>query len=103
MVFGLRDPKKGRGETTIIDMLPKKINPPPLPKRISEPGWGLHAKMGFSQRRFLLWLFFCVVLGGIFVVFWLISINKTDLQNAYIPTFIFTALLTVAMGLLQVA
>ncbi|KAF5592203.1 serine threonine kinase [Fusarium subglutinans] len=51
MVFGLRDPKKGRGETTIIDMLPKKRNPPPFSKRISEPGWGLHAKMGFSQRR----------------------------------------------------
>ncbi|KAF5548340.1 serine threonine kinase [Fusarium phyllophilum] len=103
MVFGLRDPKKGRGETTIIDMLPKKRNPPPFSKRISEPGWGLHAKMGFSQRRFLAWLCFCIILGGIFVVFWLVFINKTDLQNAYIPTFLFAALLTVAMGLLQVA
>lgn len=103
MVFGLRDPKKGRGETTIVDMLPKKRNPPPFSKRISEPGWGLHAKMGFSQRRFLAWLVFCIMLGGIFVVFWLIFINKTDLQNAYIPTFLFAAILTVALGLLQVA
>ncbi|KAF5543944.1 serine threonine kinase [Fusarium mexicanum] len=102
MVFGLRDPKKGRGETTIIDMLPKKRNPPPFSKRISEPGWGLHAKMGFSQRRFLAWLCFCIILGGIFVAFWLAFINKTDLQNAYIPTFVIVALLTVAMGLLQV-
>jgi hypothetical protein len=39
MVFGLRDPKTGRGETTIIDMLPKKRNPPPFSKRISEPGF----------------------------------------------------------------
>ncbi|KAF5968001.1 serine/threonine protein kinase [Fusarium bulbicola] len=103
MVFGLRDPRKGRGETTIIDMLPKKRNPPPFSKRISEPGWGLHAKMGFSQRRFLAWLSTCIIFGGIFVVFWLVFINKTDLQNAYIPTFVFVALLTVAMGLLQVA
>ncbi|KAF5699322.1 serine threonine kinase [Fusarium mundagurra] len=103
MVFGLRDPKKGRGETTIVDMLPKKRNPPPLSKTISEPGWGLHAKMGFSQRRFLAWLCLCIVLGGIFVVFWLAFINKTDLQNAFIPTFLFAALLTVAIGLLQVA
>ncbi|CVL12815.1 uncharacterized protein FPRN_09895 [Fusarium proliferatum] len=103
MVFGLRDPKKGRGETTVVDMLPKKRNPPPFPRRISEPGWGLHAKMGFSQRRFLAWLVFCIILGGIFVVFWLIFINKTDLQNAYIPTFLFAAILTVALGLLQVA
>ncbi|SCV54173.1 uncharacterized protein FFB14_13510 [Fusarium fujikuroi] len=103
MVFGLRDPKKGRGETTIVDMLPKKRNPPPFSKRISEPGWGLHAKMGFSQRRFLAWLVFCIILGGIFVVFWLVFINKTDLQNAYIPTFLFATMLTVALGLLQAA
>ncbi|KAH6959429.1 kinase-like domain-containing protein [Fusarium avenaceum] len=38
MVFGLHDPKKGRGETSIINMLPKKINPPPFSRRISEPG-----------------------------------------------------------------
>lgn len=103
MVFGLLDPKKGRGKTTLIDMLPKKTNPPPFPRRISEPGWGLHAKMGFSRRRFLAWLFFCIILGGIFVVFWLVFINKTDLQNAYIPTFLFATMLTVALGLLQVA
>ncbi|KAF5539216.1 serine threonine kinase [Fusarium napiforme] len=103
IVFGLRDPKKGRGETTIIDMLPKKRNPPPFSKRISEPGWGLHAKMGFSQRRFLAWLLFCIILGGIFVVIWLVFINPTDLQNAFIPSFLFAALLTLAMGLLQVA
>ncbi|RBA18502.1 serine/threonine protein kinase [Fusarium proliferatum] len=103
MVFGLRDPKKGRGETTIVDMLPKKRNPPPFSKRISEPGWGLHAKMGFSQRRFLAWLVFCIVLGGIFVVAWLVLINPTDLQNAFIPSFLFAALLTIAMGLLQIA
>jgi hypothetical protein len=103
MVFGLRDPKKGSRETTIIDMLPKKTNPPPFPRRISEPGWGLHAKMGFSQRRFLAWLLFCIVLGGIFVVVWLIFINPTDLQNAFIPSFLFATLLTIAMGLLQVA
>ncbi|RKL01723.1 hypothetical protein BFJ71_g5052 [Fusarium oxysporum] len=103
MVFGLRDPKKGSGETTIIDMLPKKTNPPPFPRRISEPGWGLHAKMGFSQRRFLAWLLFCIVLGGIFVVVWLVFINPTDLQNAFIPSFLFATLLTIAMGLLQVA
>lgn len=103
MVFGLRDPKKGRGETTIIDMLPKKTNPPPFSKKMSEPGWGLHAKMGFSQRRFLAWLIFCIILGGIFVVFWLIFISKTDLQNVYIPTFLFATILTVALGLLQVA
>lgn len=58
MVPGLMYPSKGRGEKTIISMLPKKLNPPPLRKEMGQVGWGLHAKMGFSQWRFLYWLFF---------------------------------------------
>ncbi|OBS29445.1 hypothetical protein FPOA_03381 [Fusarium poae] len=103
MVFGLRDPKKGRGERSIIGMLPKKKNPPPFSRRISEPGWGLHAKMGFSQRRFIVWLLLCVVLCAAFVVLWLVFISKTDLQNAFVPSALGAALLVIPLGLLQVA
>lgn len=101
MVFGLSDPSKARGEKTIIDMLPKKVNPPPFAKKVKEPGWGLHAKMGFSQRRLLVWLLFCFVSNGIFVSLWLVYISKTDLQNAFVPTSVATFAMTLGLAVLQ--
>lgn len=103
IVFGLKDPKLAEGETTIINMLPKKVNPPPFVKQMGQAGWGLHVKMGFSQRRFLAWLLFCTVGNGIFVIVWLTKINPTDLQNAVVPATIATVALTFACTVMQMA
>ncbi|KAH6967782.1 kinase-like domain-containing protein [Ilyonectria sp. MPI-CAGE-AT-0026] len=103
MVFGLKDPKLAEGETTIINMLPKKVNPPPFVKQMGQEGWGLHVKMGFSQRRFLAWLLICTVLNAIFVIIWLTKINPTDLQNAVVPATIATVALTFGCTVMQMA
>ncbi|KAJ4199876.1 hypothetical protein NW767_007856 [Fusarium falciforme] len=84
-------------------MLPKKLNPPPLVKEMGQIGWGLHAKMGFSQRRLLYWMVFCLVFNVIFVVLWLVYINPTDLQNAFVPTFIATVAVTIGLGVVQMS
>lgn len=93
MVFGLRNPAKGRGKKTMINMVPKKLNPPPFARKVKEPGWGLHAKMGFSWRRFRVCMIVCTVANAVFVALWLVYISHTDLQNAFVPA-------TVTMGLL---
>lgn len=103
MVFGLKDPKLAQGETTIINMLPKKVNPPPFVKQMGQEGWGLHVKMGFSQRRFLAWLLICTVVNAIFVTIWLTKINPTDLQNAVVPATIATVALTFGFTVMQMA
>ncbi|KAL6399804.1 serine/threonine protein kinase [Ilyonectria robusta] len=103
IVFGLKDPKLAEGETTIINMLPKKVNPPPFVKQMGQAGWGLHVKMGFSQRRFLAWLLICTVVNGIFVIVWLTKINPTDLQNAVVPATIATVALTFGCTVMQMA
>ncbi|KAJ4316994.1 hypothetical protein N0V84_007589 [Fusarium piperis] len=103
MVLGLMYPSKGKGEKTIISMLPKKLNPPPLLKEMGQVGWGLHAKMGFSQWRFLYWLIFCLVLNVISVTLWLVCINSTDLQNAFVPAAILTAALTFGLAMIQIS
>ena len=102
MVFGLRNPKMARGETTIVRMLPKKINPPPFVKKMGQAGWGLHAKMGFSARKFLAWILVCVVINAIFVIVWLTKISSTDLQNAFVPATIVTAALTFGLAIIQI-
>ncbi|UPK95247.1 hypothetical protein LCI18_006182 [Fusarium solani-melongenae] len=103
MVLGLMYPSKGKGKKTIISMLPKKLNPPPLLREMGQVGWGLHAKMGFSQWRFPYWLIFCFVFNIVFVVLWLVYISPTDLQNAFVPTFIATVAVTIGLGVVQIS
>lgn len=103
MVRGLMYPSKGKGETTIISMLPKKLNPPPLLKEMGQVGWGLHAKMGFSQWRFVYWLVFRVALNVISVTRWLVYINPTNLQNIFVPTATLTAAFTVGLAVIQIS
>lgn len=103
MVRGLKYPKKERGKTTITSMLPKKQNPPPFARDMGKFGWGLHAKMGFSQWRFLCWLIGCFILNVIFVALWLVYVNSTDLQNAFVPAAFSTAVLTFGLAVIQIS
>ena len=62
-----------------------------LDPRMGEEGWGLHAVQGFSLFKILVWITALTVLGLLFVLFWLLFVDKTDLQNAFVPaTFLST-------------
>ncbi|KAH6898373.1 hypothetical protein B0T10DRAFT_543346 [Thelonectria olida] len=97
MVSGLMHPNRARGETDIVNMLPKKTNPPPFTKKVGEVGWGIHAQMGFSLRKFLVCSLVCLILCVIFAGLWIVYINPTDLQNALVPGFLTVA--GIAIGL----
>ncbi|EEU36747.1 uncharacterized protein NECHADRAFT_86595 [Fusarium vanettenii 77-13-4] len=103
IVGGLRSPMKGRGDTTITAMLPKKLNPPPFAREMGQVGWGLHVKMSFSAWRFIYWLILCFVLNFVFVALWLVYITHTDLQNAFVPATISTAALTFGLFVIQMS
>jgi len=101
IVRGLANPGRGRGKTIMKRRLPKKRNPPPLGNQMGSPGFGLHAEMGFSPRRFLWWLLTCFVVSCVFVGLWLCFVSHTDLQNAFIPATSITGVLTLLVAIPQ--
>ncbi|KAK1464241.1 serine/threonine protein kinase [Colletotrichum melonis] len=101
MVAGLMDPKTARGEKIMTNMLPKKKIPPNLQRAMGMCGWGIYAQMGFSPKRILLWLIFCMILMLTFAIVWLICINSTDLQNALVPATIVLTTFTIILGVAQ--
>lgn len=46
---------------------------------------GIHAIQGFSLSKFLRWMGVLLLLHMIFVSCWLLFIDSTDLQNAFVP------------------
>ncbi|GKT52316.1 uncharacterized protein ColSpa_12497 [Colletotrichum spaethianum] len=101
MVAGLMDPKTARGEKTVMTMLPKKKIPPNFKREMGMCGWGIYAQMGFSVKKILWWLIFCMISMSIFAAVWLVCINSTDLQNAFMPATIVLTLFTIVLGVAQ--
>ncbi|KAM7212536.1 Protein kinase-like domain containing protein [Rhypophila decipiens] len=99
---GIRNPKLGRGHRTVMDGIPKLKSPPGLKKQALISGWGFHAGRGPCAAKIWAWLSAFVALGLAFVPFWLASIDKADLQNAFAPVSFLLTLLGVmfAMGCL---
>lgn len=83
-----------------LAMIPKKINPT-LNYRMGEEGWGIHAVQGYSLFRVLVWITGVTVLGLVFVLFWLIFVNKTDLQNAFVPAAWLSTMTLMALAIPQ--
>lgn len=103
MISGLADPKRGKDETT-NSMLPQKLKPPPLAQEMGEQGWGLHVKTGIVLWKFLCWMILPpAIMSLIFMVLWLVYINPTDLQNAFVPATIVTALLALGLAVIQMS
>ncbi|KAI0545792.1 kinase-like domain-containing protein [Xylaria curta] len=101
IVQGLIDPRIGAEKDDIIRLLPRKKNPPSLLRKQGVEGWGLHARMGFSVHKFCGWIIVCFLINAAFVIVWLICINPTDLQNAFVPAFIVTTALTIGLATMQ--
>jgi len=59
----------------------------------AESGWGIRAKQGWSNFRFLVWMAGLMGLGILFMALWLALVDKKDLQSAtlgamFVPTFL---------------
>ena len=99
LIAGIHQPHEGRGRTTTLNMIPKRIrneraNGTSSDDWVSLEEWGMHALPRFSLWKILAWIASLAILGLVFVIFWLVFIDKTDLQNAFIP---FTFLATMVM------
>ncbi|KAI0427149.1 kinase-like domain-containing protein [Xylaria sp. FL1042] len=101
IVEGLINPRIGNDKKDIIQLLPRKRNPPSLGRKRGVEGWGLHARMGFSVHKICRWIVICFLIVVIFVVVWLVYISPTDLQNAFAPAFFVTSLLTLGLAVVQ--
>jgi hypothetical protein len=98
---GLKNPNSSEGTMEILRLIPKKKVPPLLPKAPGTEGWGLHAIQGWSLFKILAWYIATQVLGLVFFSIWLGFVNKTDLQNAFIPLTFFTTSFMVGFGICQ--
>jgi hypothetical protein len=101
IVAGFHRPNIGQNQMSILPMIPKKNVPPALHERRGTEGWGLHAKQGFSLFKIALWIVLMQALGFTFVIFWLLFITKTDLQNAFVPVTYLTSLIALIVGISQ--
>jgi hypothetical protein len=98
---GIRNFKEGQGKKEILPMIPKKTVPPSLQDTMGTEGWGLHARQGFSQLKIMSWIVLTSIVGFAFVIFWLTFINKTDLQNAFIPVIFLSSMIMLLLGIPQ--
>ena len=85
----------------MVSMLPKKRVPPDFKKTMRAMGWGMHAKMGYSAKKILWWLMFCVVFLVVSAAPWLIWVDHFDLQNAFMPGCTILAVLTICVAVAQ--
>lgn len=100
IVRGLNNVRRGHGESTMLRTIPIK-NPPHLQKAMGTEGWGIHANQGLSVMKITRWMIVVQVLGLTFASIWLTLINKTDLQNAFLPVTFLTTLCVGCFGVLQ--
>lgn len=85
ILTGLETPTLGKGKTKVIDSLPKRAAPPILARKADVYGWGYHVRTGLCLRPLIVVVNGVLLMGLAFVPFWLTSINKLDLQNAFAP------------------
>ena len=93
------NPRDHAGGT--LAMIPKRKNMT-LDYRTGEEGWGLHAVQGFSMFKILVWIIGLTILGLLFVFFWLLFVDKTDLQNAFVPATFLTTMIFIGLAVPQI-
>ncbi|KAK8076352.1 serine threonine kinase [Apiospora phragmitis] len=101
IVHGLANPSSARDKRTVIQMVPKKLTPPPFERRMGEEGWGIDIKVAFSVTKIPIWLSSRTLLTLGFVTAWLSLIKSTDLTNAFVPTSFLVGIVTVASIAIQ--
>lgn len=106
IIAGIHHPTLATGIKTTLEMIPKKISVPPLggpnvhPETVAE-SWGMHARQRFSLWKIMAWIVSLTIIGLVFVVLWLVLIDKTDLQNAFVPYTFLATMLLIGLGVPQ--
>ena len=101
LVIGMYDANSNPSQATdTLAMIPKNTMAA-LGAEMGTEGWGLHAVPGYSLFKVLAWIAVLTVLGLVFVVCWLTFVNKTDLQNAFIPAMFLSSMLLMALAIPQ--
>ncbi|KAH6669243.1 hypothetical protein B0J14DRAFT_672109 [Halenospora varia] len=84
-----------------LNLIPKKVDSP-LSHEMSCEGWGIHAVQGFSLSKFLRWMGVLLLLHMVFVSYWLLFIDTTDLQNAFVPVGFVITVVGLVVGVPQI-
>jgi hypothetical protein len=100
VIKGMQNLKKVSGNRT-LRMLPKHLDPPQS-WELGATAWGIHAIQDWSLWRVMAWLGALTAIGMGFVVFWLVYVNSTDLQNAFVPVTFFITMAMFALATPQV-
>ena len=96
IIEGMRRPEGITGAQT-LDLIPKRRNP--VSKwDMGSHGWGIHAVQGYSLWKILLWVGGVTGVGLAIAVTWLVTVNKKDLQNAFMPLTVLLTILGVGLG-----
>ncbi|KAH7231617.1 uncharacterized protein BKA55DRAFT_581160 [Fusarium redolens] len=101
LIAGLHDPKGAERGNYMVNALPKRKCPPPLPTLRGTEAWGLHAKMGFSAGRIVWWFTSSIIFLVAFATVWLATVDKTDVQTALTPGTVIITALTFILGIFQ--
>ena len=100
LIAGIHQPEGGRDRTETLIRIPQRLRATTAEGTDSED-WGMHALSRFSLRKFLAWVVFLTILGLAFVIFWLVFIDKKDLQNAFIPFTFLATMIMIGLGVPQ--
>ncbi|KAK0516178.1 hypothetical protein JMJ35_000781 [Cladonia borealis] len=84
-----------------LQMVPQNIACP-LGSQKGVEGWGMYAIHGYSLRKILYWIVAITVLGLVFVILWLSFVDKTDLQNAFVPAMFLSTMIFMGLAVPQV-
>lgn len=101
LIMGMDKPIRHQGQAVgTLAMIPKRTNLT-LGHQMGEEGWGLHAVQGYSFKKILVWVIALTVLGLFFVFFWLLFVDKTDLQNAFVPATFLSTMIFMGLAIPQ--
>lgn len=100
-VKGIRDPDAHRGQRLMLSIIPKKLVPPSVELKYSSEGVGIRPIYNVSFWKFLVYLGVMMFLTLVFAALWLILVDKTDLQNAFVPVTIVVGFISVWVAVAQ--
>ena len=103
IIAGIHGSVLASGLTNTLEMIPKKLATPPQGgPDVNEPGsWGMHARQRFSLWKIMAWIVSLTIIGLVFVILWLVFIDRTDLQNAFVPYTFLATMVLIGMGVPQ--
>ena len=103
IIAGIHGSVLASGFTNTLEMIPKNLATPSQGgPDVNEPGsWGMHARQRFSLWKIMAWIVSLTIIGLVFVILWLVFIDRTDLQNAFVPYTFLATMVLIGMGVPQ--